>query len=248
MLIYTYDGSFEGFLCCIFEAYTRGEDPAEIAAAQGLQYRIDQELRGVPTIEERWQRVRAGIHHKLGRLTWQKLRACFCASTPDKEMLLYRYLKQGFARGRVATDDILHPDILPIEELYRSVGNEQQRMIMFARFAHIPEGVYCATINPKHSVLPLIMDHFAARFNVQPFIVYDEVHQLAGISERGEWYLSAAEGLCIPPASFDDQEYQQLWQTFYHAIAIPGRRNEKLRQQFMPKRLWKNIPEMHPAH
>jgi len=245
MLVYTYDGSLEGFLCCVFEAYARCEQPEDIAQPQGLQYRIGQELCPVKTIDEHWQRVQKGVRRKLGYLAWEKLCACFCASSTDKEILLYRYLRQGFDRGQVALDDISHPDILPIEELYRSVGNEQQRMIMFARFAKIPEGVYCATINPKHSVLPLIMDHFAGRFNVQPFIIFDEVHNLAGISEKGEWYLSTAEGLTLPQTDSDDLIYQQLWKTFYNSIAIPERRNEKLRQQFIPKRLWKNIPELH---
>jgi len=244
MLIYTYDNTLEGFLTCVFQAYQRGEQPDDITCEQGMQYRIGQELHPVVTAEEQWQRVRTGIHKKLGRMAWEKIRACYCASIPEKEMLLYRYLRQGFSRGRVALDDISHPDILPIEELYRNVGMEQQRMIMFARFSKIPQGIYCATINPKHSVLPLIMSHFAGRFNVQPFIIYDEVHQLAGVSEHGQWFLSPAEGIQIPEADSDDKEYQDLWKSFYDAIAIPERRNEKRRMGFMPKRLWKHLPEM----
>ncbi|MCL2437579.1 MAG: TIGR03915 family putative DNA repair protein [Coriobacteriia bacterium] len=250
MLIYTYDNSLEGLLCCIFEAYTRKEQPDNIACEQGLQYQLEQVLYPVVTTDEHWQRVRNGIHKKLGRLAWQKIRACYCATDADKEMLIYRYLRQGFARGRVALDDISHPDILPIEELYRSVGMEQQRMIMFARFAKIesgdPRGIYCATINPKHSVLPLVMDHFSARFNVQPFVVYDEVHQLAGLSENGQWILSSAEDIQLPKISSDDEEYQNLWKSFYDAVCIPERINEKRRQAFMPKRLWKHLPEMRP--
>ncbi|MCL2379722.1 MAG: TIGR03915 family putative DNA repair protein [Coriobacteriia bacterium] len=246
MLIYTYDGTFEGFLCCVFQSYLRRERPANIATTNGLQYRLEQELYPVQTVDEQWQRVRTGIHKKLGRLAWEKVRACFCASNSGKELLLYHYLRQGFSRGSVALDDISHPDILPIEDLYRSVGREQQHMIMFARFEKVPPGVYCATINPKHNVVPLIMDHFAARFNIQQFIIYDEVHHIAGISEDGQWYLSAAEGLRFPDADVDDHDYQHLWQIFYDAIAIPERHNEKRRQQFMPKRLHKNICELHP--
>jgi probable DNA metabolism protein len=42
----------------------------------------------------------------------------------------------------------------------------------------------------------------------------------------------------------DDKEYQRLWKSFYDAIAIPERANEKRRRGFMPKRLWKHLPEM----
>jgi len=244
MLIYTYDNTLEGFLCCVFEAYARGENPEDICFEQGMQYRIGQELHPVVTVAENWQRVQKGIRQKLGYMAWEKVRACYCASTPGKEMLLYRYLRQGFQRGQRALDDISHPDILPLEELYRCVGMEQQRMIMFARFAKIAGGVYCATINPKHNVLSLIMSHFSGRFNIQPFIIYDEVHGLAGISEQGQWYLSTAEGLTFPEADSDDEVYQELWKSFYDAITIPERRNEKRRMSFMPKRLWKHLPEM----
>ncbi|MCL2537439.1 MAG: TIGR03915 family putative DNA repair protein [Coriobacteriia bacterium] len=251
MLIYTYDNTLEGFLSCVFEAYGAGEHPEEICQLQGMQYRIGQELKAIDTCVDKWRRVRAGIHRKLGGLAWEKIRACYCASTPGKEMLLYRYLRAGFDRGRVALDDISHPDILPVEDLYRSVGMEQQRMIMFARFAKVSlpgsEPVYCCTINPKHNVLPLIMSHFSGRFNVQPFIIYDEVHQVAGASQSGQWQLHQVEEGAFAgfgQADADDKEWQALWKTFYDAIAIPERRNDKRRQGFMPQRLWKHLPEM----
>lgn len=244
LLSYVYDGTLEGFLSCIFEIYSRQEVPDEIVPVSGQQLRIEQDLRTVQTHEEHWQRVQKGIYRKLGNLTWEKVRSCYCASIPEKELLLYRYLAHGFAQGRSAINDLSHEDVLPVEDLYREIGRETQRMVMFARFAKIPEGVYCATINPKHNVLPLIMSHFAARFNVQDFIIFDEVHELAGLSQRGQWYLADAHDVTIPEADSDDLEYQRLWKKFYDAIAIPERRNEKVRRQFMPKRLWKNLPEL----
>jgi probable DNA metabolism protein len=251
MLIYTYDNSLEGLLTCVFEIYARKEEPDNIAREQGLQHQLEQIVHPVPTCEAQWQRVQTGIRKKLGHLAWEKVRVCYCASNPQKEMLIYRYLRQGFSRGRSALDDLSHPDILAIEELYRSVGMEQQRMIMFARFAKINSGssrdIYYARINPKHSVLPLIMDHFSARFNVQPFVIYDEVHRVAGLSEQGQWILSQdTDDAMLPSISSDDKEYQDLWKTFYNAICIPERINEKRRMAFMPKRLWKHLPEMHP--
>jgi probable DNA metabolism protein len=249
LLTYTYDGTLEGFLCCVFDAYIQHEQPDEIAPSSRLQYRLEQRRHAVCTSETHWQRVQRGIRQKLGRLVWTKVRACFCASLDGKELLLYRYLVHGFSGGRAALNDLTHADVLPIENLYRNVGREVERMLQFTRFAKVPQGIYCATINPKHDVLPLIMSHFAARFNVQQFIIYDEVHGRAGISEKGGWYLAdttGEQGFSLPQADSDDCEYQHLWKAFYDAIAIPERRNEKLRRQLMPKRLWKNLPEMKP--
>ena len=246
MLTYAYDGTLEGFLCCVFDAYVQHEQPDEIAPTTGLQYRLEQRRHVVCTSKQHWQRVQCGIQQKLGWLAWEKVRACFCATRKGKELLLYRYLVHGFSKGKAALSDLSHERVLPIENLYQEVGREVQRMMMFARFAKVPQGIYCATINPKHDVLPLIMGHFAARFNIQQFIIFDEVHQKAGLSERGGWYLADAQDLHLPDASSDDYQYQQLWKAFYDAIAIPQRRNEKLRRQFMPKRLWRNLTEMKP--
>jgi probable DNA metabolism protein len=117
-------------------------------------------------------------------------------------------------------------------------------MKQFARFARMPEGVYVATINPKHSVVPLVMEHFAGRFNVQSFILYDEVHHLAGVSQQGQWLLCPTDEFHLPQVSTDERQWQRLWKTFYDSVAIDERRNEELRRHFMPKRLWRNITEM----
>lgn len=49
-------------------------------------------------------------------------------------------------------------------------------------------------VNPKASVVPLIMNHFVERLGVQPFIIYDEVHHLAGVYDGGDWQLVNTEG------------------------------------------------------
>jgi len=42
MLTYTYDGTLEGLLCCIFVIYERHEVPDEIVEEPQLQFSFDQ--------------------------------------------------------------------------------------------------------------------------------------------------------------------------------------------------------------
>jgi probable DNA metabolism protein len=244
ILTYTYDGTLEGFLTVVFEAYATHETPDEITSMDALQYRLEQRLVNVQTDDTKWQRVHAGIKRSIGWLAWTKVRACFLATVPDKELLLYRYLVYGFTRGKRIHNDLTHAAVLPVEALYQDVGKETERMRQFARFAKLPSGAYFAKINPKHSVVPLVMDHFANRFNTQSFIIYDEVHQLVGLSEAGRWHLAGTDEFHAPDLATDERAYQRLWKTFYDAVAIPQRTNHKLRRSFMPKRLWANITEM----
>jgi len=116
--------------------------------------------------------------------------------------------------------------------------------MQFARFARMDNGVYYAKVNPKHNVLPLIMDHFAKRFNVQPFVIYDEVAEVVGLYDMKQWRLQYVEDFQPPDCADDDRRYQKLWKAFYDSVAIEERVNHKQRRNFMPMRFWSNLTEM----
>lgn len=108
--------------------------------------------------------------------------------------------------------------------------------------------IWFAKCNPRDSVIPLIMDHFVERFNVQPFLIYDEVHDVCGVYDGGGWYLVNVDedsfDLKVPDRSDDEDVTQDAWRRFYNAVSIDSRYNPELRRHFMPKRLWKNITEI----
>ncbi|HBT95830.1 MAG TPA: hypothetical protein DEB24_07020 [Coriobacteriia bacterium] len=95
--------------------------------------------------------------------------------------------------------------------------------------------------------MPLIMDHFAARFNVQPFIAYDRVHGMAGVFDTEKWWMVDANEIQLPGNSQLEDDFRSLWQTFYDTIAIEERRNPACQRNFMPKRFWGNMCEHIPA-
>jgi len=243
MLTYTYDGTLEGLLCCIFAIYERREVPDEVVEESQVQFSFDQILRAIETRPEQADRVWAGIGKRMGSGAQLKIRGVFLSSDPDKATLLCRWILKGFKIGKRIYSDITSEIGEPIEALYRRVAREQNQMIQFARFAQKDNGVWFAKIAPEHAVVPLIMDHFAARFNIQPFIIYDERHHMAGIYDRKQWYLADTGELRLPEDSPDEQRYQELWRSFYDAIAIPERFNPKLRQNLLPKRFWGNMTE-----
>lgn len=45
--------------------------------------------------------------------------------------------------------------------------------------------------------------------------------------------------------SEEEKEFQSLWKTFFHTIAIKERKNARLQMQFMPKKYWIDLVEMH---
>ena len=62
---YCYDGSFAGFLCCVFESYARKENPAEVCPPEEGQLNFFG-TRQIFTDEQHARRVAAGLD-RLGR-------------------------------------------------------------------------------------------------------------------------------------------------------------------------------------
>ena len=276
---YVYDGSLEGLLSAVFEAYARREEPQDIAPETVLQPRLAQAVRFVETDVERAVRVQRGIKRTCGAAAYDAVMRASLSDDPQAGTIVYRFVRyamaanrphdcsgcrkrgscsgpmgtsrptdslgcSGKARGSVL-NDLAHPAVEPLHRLVRAVGNERHRMVQFLRFEHLENGVWLARCNPTASVVPLLMDWFAGRCNTQPCIIYDEVHHLAGVYEGRDWYLVRTDELNVPDRAADERLMQAAWKRFYRTVAVEARYNPELRRQFMPKRLWKNILEMH---
>ncbi len=271
-LAYLHDGSPEGLLSCIFAAYERHEDPAEIACRADHQPRLLQTSVIIPTDPDHAHRVLAGIRTRLGAYTHRQALKCTLSGRADAGTALYRFVRfaldgtdrrhcescrfqdrcarRSCQRMRMApVNDVTHPRVKPFHDAVRSVDNECEKIRQFARFQHLRDedrDIWFARINPKDSVVPLVLEHFVERFSIQPFILYDEVHALAGIWNGRESYLVDADddALTLPGASATEAVMQDAWKAFYRTLSIDARYNPELRRQHMPKRFWKNLTEM----
>ena len=63
-IIYQYDGSFEGLLCCIFESFQRKETPVDIVVEENFQMSLTPS-RWITTDLEKAKRVAKGIQKKF---------------------------------------------------------------------------------------------------------------------------------------------------------------------------------------
>ena len=243
-LAYVHDGSLEGLLSAIFLAFARKEDPIDVSPAHHHVPRLGQRIIEVKTNMEHAQRVRAGIIRVCNAETYQCIVAASLSDEADAGTSILSFVRYAMKRGPRARFDKAAPEVARFAAIVRSVENERHYWVQFMRFSKTGDGVYVAVCNPKASVVPLLMGWFSARFNTQPFIVFDEVHHIAGVSRNGEWQLVHSSEFTPPPAAHDDAFYEQAWKTFYDSIAIDARYNPELRRSFMPKRLWKNIVEL----
>lgn len=241
---YCYDGTPEGLLTAVFKAYELREDPLDVVREAHLQPRLGQSVRVIDTDVQLALRVQQGVRRVCGRAAADAVVSASLSDDPAAGTVVYRFVRHAMRNGRVM-NDLAHPAVAPLDRLARAVGNERHRMLQFLRFEHLDNGVWFARCNPNAAVVPLVMDWFSGRFNTQPFIIFDEAHGMAGVYEGREWHLVRSNEVTPPGRASDERLMQAAWKRFYDVVAVEARYNPELRRQFMPKRLWKNIVEMH---
>ena len=241
--IYCYDGTFAGFLCCVFEAFERREQPAAIwppALEQPTMFPI----RGIETDKARAERVFAGMRRKTGNETRDFVVRAFLSGQEDKEWQLLRFLDLAFAAGPYAIEWYGHPFVAPIYEMQHNLSWEVDKFQGFVRFVDYNR-MLVAVIHPKNYILPLLRGHFCARFPGEDFLIYDASHGMVLLHKKGRAeILTLAAPLELPPPDAKEQEFQELWKQFYDTLAIDARRNERCRMTHCPKRFWQDMTEL----
>lgn len=237
-IVYRYDGSFNGLLCCVFESYTRRETPAHI--------RCDDEPMlyppfEVPTETEHARRVYSSLR-RISKEVQDTVYLCFLSNVQEKELLIYRFIGLCYQHGNkvqtMLTDDTVHA----INKAVRFVLNERHLIVEFLRFTE-REGSLISTVAPKNFVLPLLSEHFCNRFPEENFLIYDKTHGMALVYQPYKAQIIPVENLLLPPPDAAEREYSRLWKQYYKAIAIESRYNPKCRMNHMPKRYWAYMTE-----
>lgn len=245
-LIYNYDNTLEGFFSAVFESYERHEYPGNIVGEGDLQLALLQTIRQVETSQEHAMRVHDGIVAAMGQDEYERVKIGFLSDEAAKGGIVYRYIVYSLHAGSWAAADHTQPDVVAFDRIWRQVYNERHRIMQFARFTKMDNGVFFSKVSPNANVVPLVMNHFAGRFNTQPFLIYDETHHLAGIQEHGAWRLIPTHDINAGELALGEASIQDMWKRFYDAICNQDRLNPRLRMSFMPKRLWGNMVEMDP--
>ena len=239
-MVYYYDGSFEGFLCCIFDSYANKEVLTAIYRDEDLVPTLCAS-RSIPTDRDHASRVYRKIV-KCSPYTVDLLRKGFLTCLPDKELYLYRLvvklLREGPGFLRNFSDETLYPVLRAV----RHLNGEAHLLKGFVRFSDLG-GVLGGEIEPKNRVLPLLRSHFCARYQGEKFFLYDRTHREALFYANGKAVIQPLEHFQMAPPDETEAHYRLLWKRFCDTIAIKERYNPKCRQTNMPKRYWNTMTE-----
>lgn len=247
-----YDGTFEGFLTAVFEAYARRLADVRLRPAHTSAAALFGDSVFVPTEEGKAARVWKGVKDKTNTEGARRLYCNFLSELEGEEDNLLEYLRYVFDSTADVSEDYSHPAVLRVAKVMKMVGREKHRMEAFVRFQLGSDGIYHAVIEPDFNVLPLIVKHFQNRYADQRWIIFDRRRQYGMYYDLQTVRLvQADEAEAQATASLSRQpvevSYQQLWKTYFRSTNIKERRNLKLHLQHVPVRYWKYLSEKQPA-
>jgi len=240
-IIYAYDGSFEGLMCCVFESYEQKEIPSVIRPPDVPESLFDT-AKWIKSDEHKADRVFNSIPSKISSQAQELVKLGFLTCAPNKELLIYHFLRLGFKVGGKVMTLLTDDTVCSLHKAVRHLTRESHNFKGFVRFSIVGE-VLVAVIEPKNFVLPLISHHFCDRFHNETFMIYDKTHSMALIYRSQKAELMFVEALTLPKMDATEMEYRRLWKQFYNTIAIEGRNNPRCRMTHMPKRYWGQMTE-----
>lgn len=239
-VIYRYDGSFEGFLCCVFDSYVNKEFPAEFQDEAHLVQSLFP-ARWVGTDLRHAQRILVSLE-KIDPWAKELVVKGFLTFAPDREMLLYRFIRALYSVGKPLLRQLSDDAVLPLLQAVRHLDGEVHLLKGFVRFSEF-EGMLAGEIRPKNRVLPLLRYHFCSRFYNETFLLYDRTHREALVHQEGKWAILPLDTFKMAAPSAAEAQYRRLWKRFYDTIEIKERHNPKLRRTHMPQRYWETMTE-----
>lgn len=243
MLAYIYDGSFEGLLTAIFEAYSHKEEPDAIMSEQGLQQDLLAQYVQIETDPAKSDRVYASILRNISQEALKNVYYTYLSDDIEAGILVYLYLKLGWKMGSKVDFHLADKTVFKVMDINRRLKFEAHRLTGFVRFRQVEGDIYYSAVSPDYNVVEVLAPHFAERLSDQKWIIHDVKRELAALYNKKTWIMSEFSAEDIPGNTKDEIHYVKLWKEFFNTLAIPSRINPKLQRQLMPRRYWEHLAE-----
>ena len=251
MTIYTYDGTFTGFLSVVFAIYETKKIPSAIVCGDEYQTDFFSETAIVETDEEKAERVEQRLLHHLGRDGFSRILSAFsCGANPEKKgMIIFNFIRLVLKFGGNVCEMYNLHQVSDFNTLVHKTDKEAHYMQGFLRFRVTKDGTLVAEYAPDNDITHFLTHYFSHRNAESRFVIRDTAREVYGLYNGSEWTLVSDDVRLAK--IFDDLVYSEdefvfrdLWQQYYDTVSIASRKNERLRTQFMPRRYWKYLTEI----
>lgn len=253
MVAFRYDGTFEGLLSAVFDAYILKDFPDMLLAPNEIPPLAVTRVHTVARGRDKADRVFKGLGKRVSGGGRNVVLLAFLSEEEGIGSLLFRYMRKLFDRPPGAEGDFSDPDILAVDRIARQVACERHLLFGFARFQKTADGIYTALLGPKYNVLSLVVPHFRKRFAEHPWILYDVNRCFGFFHKKGRIHdihidpaLVKGGVLSETLVSPEEKALEMLWREYFTTAAIAARANPVLQARCLPRRFWPYMTELRP--
>ena len=248
--VYICSDTVTGICSALFDAWKEerhGEAGIQIKGR--IQQQLFCEYKVVTETEQKSQCLQRMIKRNLGYNAYWDVYYAILSDDPQKGEAVFRMMQEArrLDDSTKIMDHLGNTDVAKVFELSRRVSNEAHVYKEFIRFRELEGGVLFSEISPKNQVLTCIADHFADRFPLENWMIYDKSHEIFLVHrEKERWRLVWGGELNKEAASAlseGEKKYGRLWKGFFESVSIRERENPKLQQTHLPERYRREMTE-----
>lgn len=245
------EDSLEGIFSGIYQAYLlkRPHEQIHIQIGEEENLRLFAVYQRCPVSEEWAVKVARTIGSRFGEEAYLAICRALASPETDKGEAIYKTVVTGL--GMRSPDQVMgnlkNPYVHRVFELARFTANEAHFHVEFLRFRELENGILYAPIGPKNNLITFIVPHFADRLPLENFVIHDDVRNIFAVHPAGkEWYLVTGDEEIKELQhrySRGEKRYSELFEHFFHTIAIKERKNLDLQRNMLPLRYRKYMTE-----
>ena len=242
--VYLYDGSFEGFLSAVFEAWPISRESfGDIKARENETPSFMDDNISLSTDPEKVIRVLQWIRGRLPAETEERIYAYFLSEDECRERRIFFYLRACHRLGKWVDSYLTDPAVADFLAAEKRFLNEAHRMRGFTRFRFADGRILISEIATDYNQLAGLGAFFLERMPGQRFILADK--------KRRKAVLSNGYTLVMADPFSSDEIYQRassdpfdmLWKGYLQAMTIEERKNDALQRQLLPMKYRKYMTE-----
>lgn len=240
------EDSIDGMLTAIYDAFVYKnqmefpyEDDITIEIGAGGDMSLFAREETVVTDERKAQRTAYAIQSRLGFSIYHTVFYALCHFDGDRASAVLGYLVRAFAKGRRIREHLADSYVMRVMKLSQKVSNECDKFYGFLRF-HDSGRILVSELEPKCNVLPIMSEHFCGRYPNEDFIIYDRTRGVALLhpAYRQCFFMEGEElqeFLQAEGSKRHEDEFERLWKEYYKCMGIKERRNDRCKDNLLPK-------------
>ena len=245
MKIYTCQDRLTDIMTCIYDAWSEalkvGHNQIGLKKEPIFQQTMFDEYIHVDGDPSKAEKVIRSIRRSISETAYMNIYYASLSADENALQAIYDFLRVGFAIGSTVVEQYTNPHVMNLLELRRQVSNEAHHFREFARFQSLENQVYVSHFEPRNDVIMLVGNHFANRMPSEHWMIIDDNRKTACVHVKdGEnylRYLTDDEFSVLQKTESYEDEYTDMWKTFFHSISIEQRKNYVCQRNLFP--IWK---------